>query len=49
MLIERRIQRLLDKLVKSIQVDTNILDANGMVVASSDKSRIGAWKTLLRN
>ncbi len=48
MLIERRIQRLLDKLVKSIQVDTNILDANGMVVASSDKSRIGSLENIAK-
>ncbi|HHU48335.1 MAG: PucR family transcriptional regulator [Caldicoprobacterales bacterium] len=40
-LMERRMQKILDKLVKSLQVDTDILDANGMVVASSDKARIG--------
>jgi len=34
-------QKLLDKLVKSLQVDTDILDANGMVVASSNMSRVG--------
>jgi carbohydrate diacid regulator len=41
MLTEKRMQKILDKLVKSIQVETDILDANGTIVASSDKSRIG--------
>lgn len=41
MLTEKRMQKILDKLVKSIQVDTDILDANGTIIASSDKSRIG--------
>jgi carbohydrate diacid regulator len=41
MLTEKRMQKILDKLVKSIQVETDILDANGTIIASSDKSRIG--------
>src|SRR5690554_2001393 len=41
MLTEKRMQKILDRLVKNIQVETDILDANGMIIASSDKSRIG--------
>lgn len=41
MLTERRMQKILDKLIKNIQVETDILDMNGMIVASSEKSRIG--------
>ena len=41
MLTEKRMQKILDKLVRSIQVETDILDVNGMIVASSDKSRVG--------
>jgi len=48
MLVEKRIQKLLDKLIKSIQVDTDILDANGMVVASSDKTRIGNLRSIAK-
>ena len=41
MLMERRMQKILDRLVKSLQVEIDVLDANGMIVASSDKARIG--------
>lgn len=41
MLMERRMQKILDRLVKSLQVEIDVLDANGMIVASSDKGRIG--------
>ncbi|HHY82605.1 MAG TPA: hypothetical protein GX505_07990 [Clostridiales bacterium] len=49
MLSEKRMQKILDKLIKSIQVETDILDANGVVVASSDKSRIGETSNLVKN
>jgi len=48
MLVEKRMQKILDKLVKSIQVETDILDINGMIVASSDKSRIGETNFIVK-
>jgi len=41
MLIEERIQKLLDKIYGSIQVQIDILDMNGTIVASSEKSLVG--------
>jgi len=41
MLTERRMQKIIDQLVKSIKIDIDILDSHSMIVASSDKSRVG--------
>ena len=41
-------QKILDNMVKSIQVETDILDSNGMIVASSDKS-IGGISPIVRS
>lgn len=49
MLTERRMQKLLDKLVKSLQVETDILDIHGVVVASSEKSRLGQSEPVIRD
>ena len=37
----QRIQKLLDKIVRSIQVDADIVDSSGMIVASSSRKKIG--------
>ncbi|HHU79588.1 MAG: helix-turn-helix domain-containing protein [Caldicoprobacterales bacterium] len=47
--MEKRMQKILDNMVKSIQVETDILDSNGMIVASSDKSRIGGISPIVRS
>ncbi|MGI6538929.1 MAG: helix-turn-helix domain-containing protein [Caldicoprobacterales bacterium] len=49
MLMEKRMQKILEKLVRSLQVETDILDANGMIVASSDKSRIGTMGDIMKS
>jgi carbohydrate diacid regulator len=49
MFMEKRMQKILDKLVRSLQVETDILDANGLIVASSDKSRIGGGGQIIRD
>ncbi len=41
MLIENRMQNILDKVIKNIHVETDILNSEGIIVASSDKSRNG--------
>lgn len=49
MLIEERIQKLLDKIYGSIQVQIDILDMNGTIVASSEKSQIGTIEPFLKD
>lgn len=48
MLIERRIQKVLDKVVRNIQMEADILDSDGVIVASSENSRIGKQENLIR-
>lgn len=48
MLIEKRMQRLLDKIVDSIQVHADILDVNGTIVASSERDRIGTMEPFIK-
>lgn len=49
MLIERHMQRILNKIAKSIQVEIDILDSDGEIVASSIKPRIGIRETFIRS
>ncbi len=49
MLTEKRMQKVLDKLIKSIQVETDILDIHGMIVASSEKARLGQSEPNVRD
>lgn len=49
MLIERRIQKILDKVVKNIQMETDIFNSDGVVIASSDKSRVGIYNDFLNS
>ena len=41
MLTERRMQKIIDKLIKNVQIDMDVLDTNGLIVASSDAARVG--------
>jgi carbohydrate diacid regulator len=41
MLTEKRIQKILDKVIRSIQVVTDVVDLTGIIVASSDRKRVG--------
>ena len=49
MIREKRMQSILDKVVRNIQADTDILDIEGNVVASSDKSRIGSHNPYIKD
>lgn len=48
MLMERRMQKIIDKMVKSLQVDMDIIDPNGMIVASNDMDRIGLMENIAK-
>lgn len=47
MLIERRMQKILEKVIKNIQIETDILNQEGVIVASNNKSRIGGRETFI--
>lgn len=47
--VERRMQRVLDKLVKNIQLDMDVLNYEGYIVASSLRDRIGTREDFLRS
>ena len=48
MQIEKRMQKILDKITKTIQVETDIVNSDGIIVASSDKSRIGQQDAFIK-
>lgn len=49
MLIEQGIQKVLDKVARNIQLTTDIVDTAGMIVASSDKKRVGQIDLAVRD
>ncbi|MFY9176708.1 MAG: helix-turn-helix domain-containing protein [Caldicoprobacterales bacterium] len=48
MQIEKRMQKILDKIAKTIQVETDVVNFDGIIVASSDKSRIGNRENFIK-
>jgi len=48
MLIEKRMQKILDKLSATIQVHVDILDMNGTIISSSEKDHIGMVEPFLK-
>ena len=49
MLTEQRFQKLLEKAVRSIQVTTDIVDSAGVIIASSNRKRIGKEESVVRD
>lgn len=49
MLTEQRIQKVLDKVVHNIQVTTDIVDTAGVIVASSDRERVGRAEPIVKD
>lgn len=49
MLIERHMQRILGKIAKSIQVEIDVLNSDGEIVASSNKPRIGIQEVFIKS
>jgi len=49
MLTEQRMQKVLDRVAHNIQVTTDIVDPAGMIVASSDRERVGQAEPAVRD
>ena len=47
MVTEKRMQRILDRVIKGIRIETDILNSMGVIVASSDILRIGSSHSIL--
>lgn len=49
MLAEKRMQKILDRIVNKIHVPTSIIDITGTVVASSERNRIGQLEPFIKD